>query len=140
MEEFIEPSRILKELGGDEDWEYEYKEPTETENDTMKDTKTRDQILDERKSIVKQVEQATFDWIEGGDSDAGKEASKRRDEAADKLRKNYWQLDPYVRARSLYDRQGVIGSEGKIQWYPGDSGASDANSKPNSDDAAAKDA
>ena len=30
----------------------------------------------------------------------------KRDEVAEKLRSNYWQLDPYIRARSVYDKTG----------------------------------
>ena len=34
------------------------------------------------------------------------------------LRDSYWQMDPYLRARCLYDRMGVIQPGGKINFYP----------------------
>jgi hypothetical protein len=36
----------------------------------------------------------------------------------EKLREQYWVLDPYIRARSLYDRLNIIQGGGKIEFYP----------------------
>jgi len=33
------------------------------------------------------------------------------------LREDYWHLDPYIRARSYYDRVGMINPGGKLQFY-----------------------
>ena len=43
---------------------------------------------------------------------------KERDAAAEGLRVNYWKLDPYLRAKSLYDRIGLVGELGKLSFYP----------------------
>jgi len=116
MEQFVPKSQIIKELGGDEDWTYEYIEPVPGENDTMKDTATRDKLLQDREVIVNDYEKATLEWIHGtGDLTAIK---TRRDELANTLKEDYWRLDPYVRARSVYDRIGMINPGGKIQFYP----------------------
>jgi hypothetical protein len=62
-----------------------------------------------------EYEKKTFDWIAGrGDSDSIK---KERDLLAQKLHDNYWQLDPYIRARTIYDRTGMIQRGGKINFY-----------------------
>ena len=42
---------------------------------------------------------------------------ERRTELAERLRSGYWQLDPYLRAKTLYDRLGVIREGGKLQFY-----------------------
>ena len=34
-----------------------------------------------------------------------------------KLRDNYWTLDPYVRARTILDRTGVIKGHGEVDFY-----------------------
>jgi len=117
MEEFVPASQIIKELSGHEDWTYNYVEPVPGENDLMKDVETRDKLLVGRKEIVREFEDATLEWIH----DAGKnEAIKtRRNELANKLREDYWKLDPYIRARSYYDRVGLINPGGRIQFYPG---------------------
>ncbi|CAD0082345.1 unnamed protein product [Aureobasidium vineae] len=109
---FIPKSQISKELGGDEDWEYHYVEPREGENDKMKDAATKDKIEAERKELVQKYQTETVHWAKG--ENKGEQRSALRQE----LLQNYWQLDPYVRARTLYDRIGVIGHGGKMNFYP----------------------
>ncbi|KAI9643317.1 phosphatidylinositol transfer protein csr1 [Ciborinia camelliae] len=116
MAEFIPRSQILKELGGDEDWEYKFVDPVPGENDMMKDTVTRDKLLKEREKIVDAYEQATVEWINTEGSKP--EIKTRRTELAKELRDDYWRLDPYVRARSLCDRLGVMNPGGKTTFYP----------------------
>ncbi|KAL2751942.1 hypothetical protein ACRALDRAFT_2114838 [Sodiomyces alcalophilus JCM 7366] len=118
MEEFIEPSRIIKELDGPEDWTYQYVEPVSGENDKLNDTATRDKLLEARESLVSEFEEATLQWI-GADEKTEKSAlMAQRNGLALKLREDYWRLDPYIRARSVYDRTGVIQPGGKIDFYP----------------------
>lgn len=116
MEEFVPRSHIIKELGGDEDWTYKYVEPVPGENDMMKDTATRDKLLAERANFYKDYEKSTLDWIHGtGNVSAVK---LRRNELANTLKEDYWGLDPYIRAKSFYDRTGMINAGGKIKFYP----------------------
>lgn len=115
MAEFVPRSQILKELGGDEDWEYKFIEPIPSENDKMKDTATRDKLLKEREEIVDRYEKATLEWISEGVSP---EIRSKRTALAQELRDDYWKLDPYVRARSLFDREGVVSPGGKLNFYP----------------------
>lgn len=112
LDEFIPRSKIIKELGGDEDWTYKYVEPMEGENATMSDTGKRDEILAERTELVKSYESETLSWAHGEDGGEG------RGRIAERLAENYWRLDPYIRARSLYDRTGVLGTAGKLEFYP----------------------
>jgi hypothetical protein len=115
LEQYIPRSQIMKELGGDEDWEYKYAEPAPGENEIFKDEAPRIKLEEERKADVLEYEKKTFDWIAGrGDSDSIK---KERDLLAQKLHDNYWQLDPYIRARTIYDRTGMIQRGGKINFY-----------------------
>jgi len=86
------------------------------ENDIMKDTETRDKLLAARAEIVKEYEAATLEWIrDTGDVEGIK---KKRNEIAGRLKVDYWVLDPYLRARSYYDRVGMINPGGRIQFYP----------------------
>jgi hypothetical protein len=117
LQQWIPRSQILKELGGDEDYSYKYPEPIEGENKRMEDTVTMDAIKSERSELVKSYESETLSWV--NDEDAG----EGRTRLAQRIAENYWKLDPYVRARSLYDRSGVIGEGGKLNFYPS---ASDA--------------
>ncbi|PBP19208.1 hypothetical protein BUE80_DR009971 [Diplocarpon rosae] len=116
MEQFVPRSQIIKELGGDEDWEYQYTEPVPGENDKMKDLETRDTLLKGREALVNQYEKATLEWIQGeGDEAVVKDT---RHKLATALKEDYWRLDPYVRARSIYDRVGLIQPGGRLQFYP----------------------
>lgn len=115
MEAMVPKSRIITELGGAEDYTYKYIEPVAGENDKMKDTTTRDKLMQQRSVIVDEYEKRTLEWINGeGDVEALK---KTRHEIALKLRDDYWNLDPYIRARSYYDRIGLING-GNLHFYP----------------------
>jgi len=85
----------------------------------MKDTATRDKLLAERANLVKEHEKITLEWIaeKGGEGD-GEGLKKKRHELAAQLREGYWELDPYIRARSWYDRTGMIKPGGKMDFYP----------------------
>ncbi|KAK3321660.1 putative phosphatidylinositol transporter protein [Apodospora peruviana] len=115
MEGFIPLNQIPKELDGQEDWVYSYVEPVAGENDKMKDVATRDRLLAGREALVKEYESATMQWIQNPDS---AEIKAKRNALAVKLREDYWNLDPYIRARSYYDRTGVLQPGGKLNYYP----------------------
>lgn len=117
LEEFIEPSHIIKELDGDENWEYQYIPPTIGEDAKLKDTATRERLLAAREEIVKQFEQATREWIQSPEGEQGQGIKAERKKLAVQLREDYWNLDPYLRARSVYDRQGALQGGGKTDWY-----------------------
>ncbi|KAL9062067.1 MAG: hypothetical protein Q9206_000022 [Seirophora lacunosa] len=114
LERFVEKSHIIKELGGDDPYEYQYVEFTAGENEKMSDESTREQLVEERARTVKEYEKITQEWI--ADSQNRATLQQRRNDLAERLRSGYWQLDPYVRARSLYDRVGLI-QGGVIQHY-----------------------
>lgn len=117
LEEFIEPSRILEELGGDEKWHYKYVEPIAGENDLMKDEETKNRLLLERTKLMKEFEAATLRWVKEDGIDDGERVGAKRESLAKQLRDGYWRLDPYIRARSLYDRQGILQGGVEVNWY-----------------------
>ena len=121
LEKFIPRNRIIKELEGVDDWQYKYIEPHPDENKKMEDTATRDKIIARRAELSKEVEQATIAWIKAADTqnaDVKFAAEDKRNGVIDQLTALYWELDPYIRARTLYDRYGVIQPGGKINFYP----------------------
>ncbi|PKS10863.1 hypothetical protein jhhlp_002620 [Lomentospora prolificans] len=86
------------------------------ENALMADNATRDRLLEARWGLVEDYEQLTLDWVRSaGEEDTN--YKKARAAIAEKLRENYWDLDPYLRARSLYDRLGMIKPGGIIDFY-----------------------
>lgn len=117
MSEFITPNRIPKELDGEDPWEYHYVEPVVGENPKLKDTETRDRLLEEREALYDEYEQKTLQWLREKDAEKRTGIKAERTEIATKLKDEYWVLDPYVRARSLYDRVGILNEGGKLDYY-----------------------
>ena len=106
LEKFIPKSQIIKELEGPHEFEWKYIEPPADENEIMKDTAARDKILEERQGMESRFEEATRKWI------AGEDVADERNKIVAELHENYWKLDPYIRARTVYDRMGMIGEKG----------------------------
>jgi hypothetical protein len=118
LEKFVPRKQIPTELGGDEKWTYEFPEPVPGENDKMKDTATREVLEGERAEIVQKYETTVLEWVhEGEKGQSLEERRKERDTVAESLRQNYWKLDPYVRARTLYDRIGLLHDGGQLAFY-----------------------
>ncbi|CAD6589772.1 MAG: hypothetical protein ASARMPREDX12_007331 [Alectoria sarmentosa] len=115
LAEFIERSHIIEELGGDDPWTYQYVEPVPEEEKLLSDGVTRQRLLDERAAVVKEYETATRQWIHDPNSTVA--LQQKRSELSKRLRTGYWELDPYLRARTLYDRTGIIREGGQIQYY-----------------------
>jgi hypothetical protein len=118
LEKYVPRTQIPSELGGDEKWTYTYPEPVPGENAKMEDAATREALETERASTVSKYENAILEWVQQGDAASLEDKRGERDGVAEELRKNYWMLDPYVRARTLYDRVGVLSSGGQLAFYP----------------------
>ncbi|ODQ56346.1 CRAL/TRIO domain-containing protein [Saitoella complicata NRRL Y-17804] len=102
LEQFISPNHIYTELGGTQKWEYTYIEPVAGENFKLADSTTREKLLAERNVIEAKFEEATKKWV------AGVDTKQEREALAAELQHQYWALDPYVRARTVYDRLGLL--------------------------------
>ncbi|KAJ5082390.1 hypothetical protein N7532_011433 [Penicillium argentinense] len=125
LDKYISRNQIPKELRGDENWEYEYIEPKCNENEVMKDTEKGDAIMYERLMIGIKMLAATAAWISATTyadykEDTGniEEIKSRRNTIIEDFRQNYWKLDPYIRARALIDRSGVLEAGGKVKVTP----------------------
>jgi hypothetical protein len=119
----------MKELEGDEDWEYKYVEIQGEENPKMADKETRDSLQAERQQLAKEIQDVTIEWIRASfkkETATLSTTEEKRNELVEKLRAQYWVIDPYVRARSFYDRTGIVKGDGKIEFYPG-TGKKDAS-------------
>ncbi|KAG2418065.1 hypothetical protein HFD88_001165 [Aspergillus terreus] len=121
LQEFIPKEQIMKELEGEENWEYKYVEIQPDENKAMEDTSKRDELVAQRQKLAQEMQDATIEWLKASskkDEEGVKSASEKRKDLTEKLRVQYWETDPYVRSRSLYDRLNVIQGGGKIEFYP----------------------
>ncbi|KIX00589.1 uncharacterized protein Z518_09654 [Rhinocladiella mackenziei CBS 650.93] len=118
LEKFIPKAQIIKELDGDEDWEYHYVEPVPGENDAMKEETPRKALEAERDAEVRKYQTKTHEWISKGTGPEAGQIKKERHDLARRLNENYWKLDKRIRARTYYDRTGMISPDGKINFYP----------------------
>lgn len=121
LEQLIDMNNFPKDLGGNDDWKYEYIEAKEDENKQMEDIITRDALWKERQSIGQEFLAATSAWIEAHankDTARIKKASADRDFQIERLRVNFWKIDPYTRAKTWLDRINVIQEGGVIDDYP----------------------
>ena len=141
LESYVPRTQIPTELGGAEDWTYEYIEPDPAENAAHADTATRDALLAARAELVTNYEAAVLAWIRAAGAAARpREAwSQDRDAIADELRRNYWALDPFIRARTLYDRLGVLASSGAVAGAAPSKAAAEAGPPARSSTAGADD-
>jgi hypothetical protein len=114
MEAYIPRSNIIKELGGDDDWEYKYIEPLPNENDPIRDTVRRATLQATRDRLVKEYEELTRTWLTAGEDGGVKD---KRKAIAKKLEEGYWEMDKHLRARTVYDRMGVLQPNGKVDFY-----------------------
>jgi hypothetical protein len=125
LDKFISRTQIPRELKGDEDWQYEYIEPKKDENAIMEDTATRDSLMYDRMMIGIRMLAATAAWVSATTFAEGKEdpaavdeLKSRRNAVIEEFRVNYWNLDPYIRARALIDRTGVLKEGGTVARQP----------------------
>lgn len=114
--EFIDKSNLQKNFGGEDDWEYEYIEPSPGENYRMQSEK-KDDARAERDELMVQFENLTLEWAAlDPTSEEGKEKAAGRSALAGKLGGSFWKLDPYVRARTYYHRAAVIDEQGNVNY------------------------
>lgn len=111
LAEFIDRDKLWKELGGPDAYEYKYIEPIPGEDDLLQDVETREKLLEERAKIVREFEDATYNWIYSSSSDV----RQARFDIAKRLKIDYVGLDPYLRARSIYDRMHYINLKESVE-------------------------
>lgn len=105
----IDADQLLKDLGGDDDYEYEYLEPTESQNELA--TSNDDLIkktIDEREALQEDFIKKTIAWIEAKDITTSKQLLQERIAISRKLTENYKVYDGCVRNRGIYDRLNYI--------------------------------
>lgn len=115
MEAFIPKENIPKELGGSEDWTYTYVEPIPDENAPLEDEARRNMLQSKRAEYIRKYEAATRAWIASGE--AGESAAAERRAISRELATGYWEMDKYLRARTVYDRTGVLLPSGEVNFY-----------------------
>jgi hypothetical protein len=127
LTEFIAPENIPADLGGPDAYNYRYIEPdTNDKAETLSNetySPTREFLQGQRQRIASEMLDATRLWLQTSamrDRIGTALQHDRRVELIEELRLNYWRLDPFVRARTHLDREGVIVGDGvgSVNIYP----------------------
>ncbi|KAF3908558.1 Patellin-5 [Orbilia brochopaga] len=122
---FIDPSHLPKSLGGDEDWTYAYAEPSPDEDNAITAPTESQQaekrtLESERWRIIEDYERNTRAWIveESKGAEVPTDVKDERSGLRERLKTNYWSLDQYLRAKTYYDRVGMVGKGGEVDLNP----------------------
>lgn len=96
-------------LGGYSRHEYRWIAPRDEDDAPMRDTARRDQLRDEKLRLSKKFESLTGQWLQCTDATEAARLERERRPLLARLQQLYWELDPYVRSRTIFDRNGVFG-------------------------------
>jgi hypothetical protein len=110
--QFINSKHLEKDFGGTSNWSYRFEEPIAGENKKMEDLETRTKRMNQFVDIAEKLEELTKKWIDG-DSSAGQE---RRDVVLKELDIRRLDLDPYIRGRTSFDKNGTVSGDGQVTW------------------------
>jgi hypothetical protein len=117
MLEFIPRDNLQKCYGGDDEWEYQYVEPVSTENEQLNDMEKKAELQEQKAALIEKFDHLTMEWVSLEPEDSvAKAKSAQRGEVVHELELKYWQLDPYFRSTTYYDRVGVLTRDGAVDF------------------------
>ncbi|KAM0791313.1 hypothetical protein ACM66B_005785 [Microbotryomycetes sp. NB124-2] len=120
--EFIPKKHLVKSLGGENAWQWEYPKVVPGENEKQKDKAGRKAQQERRDALIEQYVEVTREWMKS--EKPSEEVVKKRKMIVHKLQAQYWELDPYIRGRGCYHRNGNIVGNGLVSFeYPTDNGS-----------------
>lgn len=109
LSRFINPKYIPKEIGGQDEFEFVYPEPSKADvQPPKKKDATFVKLMTEREELFAVFIDLTIRWIEATNPEVSAQYLKDKIDIGTKLVENYIAIDPYIRCRSLFDRTGCI--------------------------------
>ncbi|KAJ1962142.1 phosphatidylinositol transfer protein csr1 [Dipsacomyces acuminosporus] len=109
LEQFIDKSQMVSELGGNKEYEHKYMLPTKTENERMFDVDGRHKAEKSLLQAVEDFEKQTRVWISADSSPP--DIAQSRTKAAAGFAAASASLDPYIRSRFLCERDGSVSGQ-----------------------------
>lgn len=79
----------------------------------MDDIDTRETLMNKFVDVAERLEELTKQWVNGDDS----VYEERRDKVLKELQIRRFDLDPYIRGRSSFDRDGTVVGDGQVVWF-----------------------
>lgn len=79
----------------------------------MEDIDTREIRMNQFVDAAEKLEATTRKWVNGDDS----VAEERREKILKELEVRRFDLDPYIRGRTSFDRDGTVVGDGQVVWH-----------------------
>lgn len=145
LQDHIDARHLLSNLGGSNAWKWNYTPVVKDENKLMKSSAEERKIeMEKRKKLIHLYSEYTRQWA--AESNQHMElkddlilpedpsvSARLRAFVTHHLRVQYFVLDPYIRGRSIYHRQGRVIGNGLITFtYPQLSSESSSSPSPSS--------
>ncbi|KAH3684262.1 hypothetical protein WICPIJ_004765 [Wickerhamomyces pijperi] len=108
LEEYIDIKHIPESLGGEDKFDPTFIEPNAEDDKLMSDTEAKEKVLAERQEIIDKFVRATVNWIESENDEDNAKFKAEKLNIGKELAQNFIKLDPYVRTRNYYDRNGSL--------------------------------
>lgn len=120
LTDYVAPEKLRQAMGGTMDWEWDYVEPDPKENEYHNDRETVEAIKKQYFNLATKFEDLTRQWCDAGPTDDdAPELTHQREVVAKQLRLCVLQSTPYLRAKNVYQRVGIIKEEMHAVWtYP----------------------
>lgn len=96
-------------LGGCSRHEYKWSPPNKDDDIPLSHVVRRRELLKQRQELLLSLEQLTYQWIKELNPQHAEFLQSQRKSLLAQCARNYWELDPYIRSRSLFDRNGIAG-------------------------------
>lgn len=96
-------------FGGYSRHEHTWIPPNKVDDVPLSNTERRKELQEQRTSLLKKFERCTYLWLMEKDAAVAEEIQVKRKDMLAEISRNFWELDPYVRSRTVFDRNGIAG-------------------------------
>lgn len=110
LEAFLDKKYIPKSLGGNDTYEAKYIPPTAENSGRVPKDEKYSSLMAERKKLMLAFLESTILWIKAKSIEESTTYLNYKIQLGGELAKNYRSLDPYVRYRGAFDRDGTLQS------------------------------
>lgn len=109
LEKFVDKKYVPADLGGDDNYKPEYIVPTKENSDRRPKDETYKKLKAEREKLTLTFLETTLAWIQAKSSEESTKLLEYKIQLGAELAQNYINLDPYIRCRGAFDRDGSLG-------------------------------
>ena len=108
LEQFIDKKYIPKDLGGLDVYEPEFVAPTKANSARKPKDEKYEKLVTQREQLTLTFIESTIAWLNSKTEEDSTKWLKLKIQLGGELAQNYIQLDPYIREKGVFDRNGAI--------------------------------